>query len=130
MKFKALLINDYDKKKRTAQNSSCTWIFALSLNHNNALDILSDKVCKYGRIHILSQRYSQYFCIQGFDHWSRPSWKEEHLLWLTSQSRLYHNLMLTHALLAFLFLQLPQNDIIPLGVCHHIGSRVFCNYSF
>ena len=117
-------------KKRTAQNSYCTWIFALSLNHNNALDILSHKVCKYSRIHILSQRYSQYFCIQCFDYWSRPSWKEENLFWLTSQSILYHIWMLVHALLTFLFLPLPQNDTIPLGVCHHIGSRVFCYYSF
>ena len=117
-------------KKRTMQNSQCTWNFALNLNHNNALDSLSDKVCKHGRIHTLSQRYLQYFCIQCFYHWSRPSWTEEHLLSLTSQRRLYHNWMLAHALLAFLFLQLRQNDTIPFGVCHHIGPRLFCNYSF
>ena len=36
-----------------------------------------------------------------------------------SLASLYHNWMLAHALLAFLFLQLPRNDTIPQGVvCH------------
>ena len=39
--------------------------------------------------------------------------------------------MLVHALLAFLFLQLPQNDTIPQGVgCHTTRKcQVFCNLS-
>ena len=39
--------------------------------------------------------------------------------------------MLAHALLAFLFLKLPQNDTIPQGVgCHTALNReVFCNLS-
>ena len=40
--------------------------------------------------------------------------------------------MLTHALLAFLFLKLPQNDTIPQGVgCHTaLKFQVLCNLSF
>ena len=40
--------------------------------------------------------------------------------------------MLTHALLAFLFQKLPQNDTIPRGVgCHTaLKCRVLCNLSF
>ena len=40
--------------------------------------------------------------------------------------------MLTHALLAFLFLKLPQNDAIPQGVgCHTaLKFQVLCNLSF
>ena len=40
--------------------------------------------------------------------------------------------MLAHVLLAFLFLQLPQNDTIPHGVARHtpLGAGLLRNYSF
>ena len=40
--------------------------------------------------------------------------------------------MLAHVLLAFLFLQLPQNDTIPHGVGRHtpLGTGVLSNCSF
>ena len=40
--------------------------------------------------------------------------------------------MLSHVLLAFLFLQLPQNDTIPQGFGSHttLNREVHCNLSF
>ena len=49
-----------------------------------------------------------------------------------SLTSLYHIYMLAHVLLAFLFLQLPQNDTIPHGVARHtpLGAGLLRNYSF
>ena len=38
--------------------------------------------------------------------------------------------MLAHALLAFLFLKLPQNDTIPQQVACHTDLIFLCNFSF
>ena len=50
----------------------------------------------------------------------------------TSLTRLYHICIVAHVLLAFLFLQLPQNDTIPQRGGSHapLGTRVLRNCSF
>ena len=56
--------------------------------------------------------------------------KDEHLP--TNLTSMYHIWMLAHTLLAFSFLQLPQNDTIPQGVLcrRNLYRWVFRNCSF
>ena len=112
--------------------------FKVSLYHSSVSHIyVGEEVCRWSKIHSFSQKFGFCTCSRVHDYWSISSWKLHHLPLKdehhpTNLRSMYHIWMLAHALLAFLFLQLPQNDTISQGVlCRRILYRwVFRNCSF
>ena len=112
--------------------------FKVSLYHSSVSHIyVGEEVCRWSKIHSFSQKFGFCTCSRVHDYWSISSWKLHHLPLKdehhpTNLRSMYHIWLLAHALLAFSFLQLPQNDTIPQGVLcrRNLYRWVFRNCSF